>query len=70
MPVDFCMFTDQEGNNVRINSLLVSYFQSSPFSDDEDETTRTILDDEHSLSVYGTPSEVEMALTIEEDYVI
>ncbi len=66
MQVEFCMFTNEDGDDVYVNPLLVRYFVSSSFDEDEVPTTRIVFDDEHSIIVVGSTSTVEEGLTIEE----
>jgi hypothetical protein len=64
MRVEFCIFTDQDGHDVYINPLLVRYFQSYSFDEDERKTTSVVFDGMHSVIVAGSPDEVEQRLSL------
>ena len=58
MPVDLCRLTDASGLDIIINPLTVRYLVAGPQG-----TTRVCFDNAHTVSVRGSPREVQNRLT-------
>jgi hypothetical protein len=67
MRVNFSVLTNLDGDDIYVNPLLVSYFQSHGPHGDKERLTRIVFDEGNAILVNGSPSNIERELNVKEN---